>query len=104
MEEEKIEFNADDFDKIWEEELKEADAIDKNKITLADREFARGFYMALDFLDNAILNAVDEIEEETDTLHKIKSEIIEETGEHIKSQMRDNFYDVVTSILESHVE
>jgi hypothetical protein len=103
-EKEKITFNSEDFEKVWQEELKDADAVDKKAITEADKEYARGFYFALDCLETAISNATDIVDEETDTLTKIKTEIIEQAGEKIKEDMEYKFYDVITSILESHIK
>lgn len=99
---EKIEFNYDDFEKEWKENLKEVDEEIKAKLTDADKKFAAGFYYALDQLDVTINNVADEIHDGSEVLETIKRNIVEDAGERIKEYMGGEFEEVLTWIVEKY--
>lgn len=99
-ENEKMTFDLEDFDKEWEEETKDYDEEVKAKLTEADKEFCRGFYYALTKLETAVDNVADDIDDETETLSKIKQEVIERAGKEIIDRMLGDFYDTIVWIAE----
>ena len=101
MEDEKLTFNIEDFEKEWKDRLEDCDKELVDKITPEDKEFAKGFYYALDCLDSSLIGVIDTCDTTSETLDKIRTELIESAGEDIKYWMLDKFDDLVTNIIES---
>lgn len=98
----------EEFEKIWQEALDSYETIpDKSKIKEEDKEYARGFYVAIDYMNNIIHNYSfneDLDKENTTTINKMKKEIIEDYDKYAKEFMEGELDDVITSILDSYVE
>lgn len=99
-----MDFN-EEFDKEWNEAVEEYETIpDKSKISIEDREFARGFYYALWDMENVIHNYKDEIDCDIEIFDEIVKQIVEKYDNYAKEHMLMEFDELMTSILDSYVE
>lgn len=99
-----MDFN-EKFDKIWKESVDEYETIpDKNKISQEDREFARGYYYALDNMENIIDNYLIFDEKRENVLEEIDRQIAKKYDGYVKKYMQIYFDELLTSILDNYVE
>ena len=90
------------FDKIWKEEVNEYETIpDKSKISEEDREFARGYYLALDSMESIIDNYLIFDEKRENILEEIERQIVKKYNKYAKEYMEDEFYNLLTGILDN---
>lgn len=99
-----MDFN-EEFNKRWKEAVEEYETIpDKSKISDLDKEFARGFFFALDEMKSLKDNYLIFDDEREDILQEIQRQVIKRYDEYAQESMDSYFDELLTGILDNYVE